>query len=173
MPVIEPCNGKTISGISVPDEFYWVLDSPAALAGMKHPRRGFPWGEVAKEGFARLVALHPGDYDPAPLTLLSSEKLEDLVHGGPPRSPDREREKIAGIVRSVVAALQAGDGVVVHCVGGRGRTGTVLGCVLRELGHSPGEVVDFLDRVHKARGKAGWPESPWQGQLVRDWRPDV
>jgi protein-tyrosine phosphatase len=62
---------------------------------------------------------------------------------------------------------------VVHCVGGRGRTGTVLGCVLRELGHSPGEVVDFLDRVHKARGKAGWPESPWQGQLVRDWRPDV
>lgn len=169
MPMIEPPNGKPIIGVSVPDELYWVLDTPALLAGMKYPRRHFPWGEIAKAGFTRLVALHPGDYDPAPLTLLSSEKLEDLVHGGPPRSPDRERDKIGEIVRSVVAALQAGDGVVVHCVGGRGRTGTALGCVLRELGHRSEEVIDFLDRVHKARGKAGWPESPWQGQLVRYW----
>lgn len=167
--MIEPSNEKTISGVSVPDEFYWVLDSPAPLAGMRYPRGGFPWGEVGKAGFTRLVALHPGDYDPAPLTLLSCQTLEDLVHGGPPRSPDGEREKIAGIVRSIVAALQAGDGVVVHCVGGRGRTGTVLGCVLRELGYGSGEVVEFFDRVHKARGNAGWPESPWQGQLVRGW----
>ena len=173
MPMIGPSNGKAIGGVAVPDELYWVLETPAPLAGMKYPRRGFPWSEVAKAGFTRLVALHPGDYDPAPLTLLSSEKLEDLVHGGPPRSPDREREKIGGIVRFVVAALQAGDGIVVHCVGGRGRTGTVLGCVLREVGHGPGEVIDFLDRVHKARGKAGWPESPWQGQLVRGWGSDV
>lgn len=164
--MIEPRGGKAISGVSVPDDFYWVLDSPAPLAGMRYPRPDFPWSEVARAGFARLVALHPGDYDPAPLTLLSSEKLEDLVHGGPPRSSDREREKIAGIVRSVVAALQSGDGVVVHCVGGRGRTGTVLGYVSRE-------VVEFLDRVHKARGKAGWPESPWQDQLVRGWHSDV
>ncbi len=173
MPMIEPSNGKAIGGVSVPDELYWVLDTPAPLGGMRYPRRGFPWGEVAKAGFTRLVALHPGDHDPAPLTLLSSEKLEDLVHGGPPAGPDREREKIGRIVRSVVVALQAGDGVVIHCVGGRGRATTVLGCVLREFGHGPGEVIDFLDRVHKARGTPGWPESSWQGQLVRGWRSDA
>ena len=172
MPMIEPRSGKAIVDVSVPDELYWVLDTPAPLAGMKYPRRGFPWSEAAKAGFTRLVALHPGEYDPAPLTLLSSEKLEDLIHGGLPRSPAREREKIGAIVRSVVAALQAGDGVIVHCVGGRGRTGTVLGCVLREVGYGPGEVIDFLDRVHKARGTAGWPESPWQGEQVRGWRSD-
>ncbi len=48
---------------------------------------------------------------------------------------------------------------MVHCHGGTGRTGTVLGCVLRELGVQAAEVIDFLDRVHKARGKPGWPES--------------
>jgi protein-tyrosine phosphatase len=120
----------------------------------------------------RLVALHPGNYDPAPLNILCAEKLQDLVGGGPPRNPERERETIERIVRLIVEALRAGDGVAVHCVGGRGRTGTVLGCVLRELGHGATEVVDYLDRVHKARGKSGWPESPWQAQLVRAWRSD-
>src|SRR2546422_10447787 len=172
MSMIEPRGGREISGLSLPDEFYWVLTAPAPLAGMRYPRRGFPWGKLAEAGFTSLAALHPGDYDPAPLTVLSSEKLEDLVHGGPPKNPDREREAIRKTVRLIVSALRAGDGVAVHCVGGRGRTGTVIGCVLRELGRGAEEVVDYLDRLHKARGKAGWPESPWQAQLVRAWLPE-
>ncbi len=59
---------------------------------------------------------------------------------------------------------------MVHCHGGTGRTGTVLGCVLRELGVQAAEVIDFLDRVHKARGKPGWPESSWQRELVEHWK---
>jgi len=171
--MIEPGSGDGIAGVSLPGEFYWVLRTPAPLAGMKYPRDGFPWGELAKVGFSQLVALHPGNYDPSPLSILSAEKLQDLVDGGPPRNPGREQETIARIVRATVEALQAGKGVAIHCMGGRGRTGTVLGCVLRELGYRPQDVVDYLDRVHKARGTAGWPESSWQAQLVRAWRSHV
>ena len=52
-------------------------------------------------------------------------------------------------------------------MGGRGRTGTVIGVALVTLGHDPDKVVDYLDRVARARGRRGWPESPWQAAVVR------
>jgi protein-tyrosine phosphatase len=63
--------------------------------------------------------------------------------------------------------LQAGDGVVVHCAGGTGRTGTVIGCVLRLLGVAAVQVISYLDHLHQARGRSGWPEAEWQSQVVR------
>ena len=90
--------------------------------------------------------------------------------GGPPEDEEDERKRIARAVEVTVQMLQARKGVVVHCVGGRGRTGTVLGCALREMGLASNDVVTFLDHTHKIRGKPGWPESPWQAALVRGWR---
>lgn len=167
--MIEPAAGRNVPAVVLPKEFYWVLETPAPLAGMKYPRGDFPWANVARAGFSRLVALEPGEYDPSPLTVLCTEELEDLVHGRPPRDRDRERKLIASVVRSTTAALLSGNGVVVHCAGGRGRTGTVVGCVLRELGYGSREVLEYLDRLHQARGKPGWPEARWQGQLVGSW----
>jgi hypothetical protein len=43
--------------------------------------------------------------------------------------------------------------------------------VLRELGFDSIQAVGFLDRVHKGRGKPGWPESTWQSSLVQRWKP--
>lgn len=99
MSMMEPGVGESIAGVSLPSEFYWVLRTPAPLAGMKYPRGGFPWGELARVGFSRLVALHPGNYDPSPLTILSTEHLQDLVGGGPPSKPIREQETIANVGR--------------------------------------------------------------------------
>ena len=173
MSFVEPGKGLPISGVQVPQEVYWVLSSPAPLAGMRYPRHDFPWSALAGVGFSHIVSLHPGTYDPSPLSVVFSEHLEDLVRGGPPARPDRERCAIKRAVAASMGALQCGKGVVVHCMGGRGRTGTVLGCVLRELGHQSDTVLDFLDRLHRLRGRPGWPESPWQGELVRTWKPDV
>jgi hypothetical protein len=52
-------------------------------------------------------------------------------------------------------------------MGGRGRTGTVLGVALVHLGHDPDAVVDHLHRLAIGRGRRGWPESPWQADVVR------
>ena len=173
MKLIEATDGASINGVDVPKEMYWVFNSPTPLAGMKYPRTGFPWSNLKAAGFSRVVSLHPGSYDPAPLTIIFAEHLQDLVSGGPPGDEANENERIRKAVASAVDAWRSEQGVVVHCVGGRGRSGTVLGCVLRELGFSAGEAIGFLDRVHKARGKPGWPESPWQSALVEGWKPDA
>ncbi|MDI6711029.1 MAG: tyrosine-protein phosphatase [Desulfitobacteriaceae bacterium] len=167
--LIEPENGLFISRVELPKEFYWVLGPPAPLAGMKYPRGDFPWYNLKAAGFAAVVSLHPGSYDPAPLSLVFSEHLEDLVHGGPPSNADRERGAVERAVKATLSLLNMKKGVVIHCQGGRGRTGTVLGCVLRELGYGAGEIIDYLERLHRKRGKLGWPESDWQADLVRCW----
>ncbi len=113
-----------------------------------------------------MVSLEPGRYDHAPLSRLFSKLLEDLHHGHDPQDAQKEQALIAEAVEAVVTALQAGQGVVVHCAGGTGRTGTVTGCVLRRLGYDAAEVVSYLDVLHKARGRRGWPESPWQKTVV-------
>ena len=65
--------------------------------------------------------------------------------------------------------IDAGEGVVVHCMGGIGRTGTVIGCVLRDFGFSADEVVAYLDRINRSRGLRGWPETEWQAEMVRKY----
>jgi hypothetical protein len=173
MYLLEPDEYLPIPDVKIPIELYWVLTSPAPLAGMKYPRPDFPWAELAAAGFSHVVALHPGDYNPAPLSMLFSEQLEDLIHHGPPFDPHRETRTIKRAVAAIVRTLNLGEGVVVHCVGGRGRTGTVLGCVLRELGYGAKPVLDYLNRIHKQRGEDGWPEAPWQGEIVQEWKSDA
>ena len=155
MTLIEVHQGVRIPEVEVPKELYWVLIAPSPLAGMKHPRSSFPWSNLKAAGFSHVVSLNPGSYNPAPLTMAFCEHLEDLVSGGPPRNEAQEREKIKNAVSATLRILRSGEGVVVHCVGGRGRTGTVLGCTLRELGFEAQEAIAFLDRVHRARGKPG------------------
>jgi hypothetical protein len=43
----------------------------------------------------------------------------------------------------------------------------VLGLVLVGLGVPSAEVTAYLDRVHKARGTSGWPESLWQANALQ------
>lgn len=172
MALIDPTQGRSIAGVQIPIEFYWVLDKPAPLAGMKYPGSNFPWAKVHAAGFSQVVSLHPGDYDPSPLHILFSEYLQDLYGSGFPAKPQFEKERVTEAVGLILSALRVSEGVVVHCMGGRGRTGTVLGCALRELGYKADIVVQFLDRIHKSRGKPGWPESHWQEELVTNWKFD-
>ena len=63
-----------------------------------------------------------------------------------------------------------GEGVAVHCGFGTGRTGTVIGCILKILGFESRQILEHLDELHKARGRPGWPESPWQARLVEEFQ---
>jgi protein-tyrosine phosphatase len=97
--------------------------------------------------------------------------LQDLVSGGAPVDPEHERTLVRAAADDVADHLTRGIGVAVHCMGGRGRTGTVIGAALVRLGHAPNEVVDHLHRLAIGRGRRGWPESPWQETLVRATEP--
>jgi len=70
------------------------------------------------------------------------------------------------------AGLYGKGSVFVHCAGGCGRTGTLVGCWLARHGIAEGEaVVDYLDELRIAAGlPPGCPETPAQRQLITSWR---
>jgi Tyrosine phosphatase family len=158
--------------LCVPDDLYWVSRTPVALAGMAYPGRA-DWPLLASEGIGHVVCLthEVAPYDPAPCTV-TAVRLQDLVSGNPPTDPDRERALVDTAAADVIAHLNRGIGVAVHCMGGRGRTGTVLGVTLVRLGHDPDAVVDYLHRLAVGRGRRGWPESEWQSDVVRATSPE-
>lgn len=166
--LLTPAEMPPIPGLLMPYAFYWVIRHPAPLAGMPYPSTRTPWHAIAAAGFSHVVCLNesPPAYDSTPLHRLHAVALEDLVFGDPPQAPEQEEARLRHAVTVALDKLEAGEGVIVHCYGGRGRSGTVLGCMLRALGYAAADVCDHLDRLHKARGKTGWPEAAWQAEMV-------
>ena len=156
-----------LGNLCVPDDLYWIARDPVALAGMSYPGRA-DWELLHEHGIGHVVCLSHAapKYDPAPCTI-TAVRLQDLVSGGEPNDPKRERALVEDAATEVVARLERGIGVAVHCMGGRGRTGTVIGVALVRLGSDPEAIVEYLDRLARARGRRGWPESPWQASVVR------
>jgi protein-tyrosine phosphatase len=81
------------------------------------------------------------------------------------------------ILSYIEAELAAGRLVYVHCLGGVGRTGTVVGCLLVENGASGDEALAMVstlfetmspEKVHRHRHD-GSPQTEQQRQFVRAW----
>ena len=76
--------------------------------------------------------------------------------------PDRNitsDERALSISRCIINAIGEGNKVLVHCFGGKGRTGTIIGLVLKEL-----YSIDYDTTIHilsttfenrKDKGKTG------------------
>jgi protein-tyrosine phosphatase len=80
-------------------------------------------------------------------------------------------DRMLEIQQTIEAALESGRTVYVHCLGGLGRTGTVLGCYLVEHEVS---VAEALAEIHRRRRwtKDGWkksPQTPAQVDFVKRW----
>jgi hypothetical protein len=83
--------------------------------------------------------------------------------------PDERR--LAGILDRIDGELAAGRTVYVHCWGGVGRTGTVVGCWLVRHGSSGEEALARLAELHGATPN-GWrrsPETDAQRAAVLGW----
>ena len=78
-------------------------------------------------------------------------------------------EAMLGLITS---QMEQGHGVYVHCWGGVGRTGTVLGCLAVERGAPQGDVIAGLARVRARTRRAGReaPETNEQRRFVGSWR---
>jgi hypothetical protein len=156
-----------VGTLAVPGDLWWVCIEPTPLAGMAYPRRG-NWDALAARGFGHVIDLtrDTAKYDPSPLRS-HGFRLADLVVRRRPPSPEHDEEVIGAAAALVADRWRAGEGVIVHCHGGRGRTGAVLGSALVRLGHDPDDVVDWLHRVQRTRGRRGWPEQAWQREVVQ------
>lgn len=165
---------SAIEGLASPEAFYPVLTSPALLAGMRIPDAQTPWPALWHAGYRHVVCLNDDrpSYDPAPLGLLHSVALQDLFGGAVPDAPSEQFARIEEAVHAVLNAIRGGAGVIVHCEGGTGRTGTIIGGVLCRLGMRSGDAIRHLDAIDRLRG-THWPESPWQGALLERFEDGV
>jgi protein-tyrosine phosphatase len=167
--LLAPEEMPRLGDLDVPTQFYTILEEPAPLAGMPYPRSGAPWQLFYEHGFRHVVNLASDDpgYNPAPLSLLFAASLEDLFHRQPPRLPAREEELLHAALEETLSVLRCGEGVIVHCMGGTGRTGTLLGAVLVRLGLPSEEAIAYLNSVNHHRAGRHWPESAWQADFLR------
>lgn len=92
-----------------------------------------------------------------------------------PSGPELMRE-VLDLIR---AELDAGRPCYVHCWGGIGRTGTAVGCWLRESGMDPDSALARVQQLYGSHMDAGKlsryphsPQQPTQVHYVRNW-PDV
>ena len=82
-------------------------------------------------------------------------------------------EYIQNILDEIDDAVSQGKGVYVHCWGGKGRTGTVVGCYLARHGYAQGQ--DILNLIQKLRHNdpelyRPSPETPEQRDMVTTWQ---
>jgi len=162
---------------------YWVVESELAAGaypGSVEPTDGSAVLRLLDAGITAFVNLTE-DLDSASVdaTLNRYDAFlgDDVVVARHP-IVDLEVPSVDAMVDTldtVDRLLGEGHSVYVHCWGGIGRTGTVVGCwmVRHELAH-PGDVLDVLARLRKADRGAGRrrsPETREQRAFVEAWPP--
>jgi Dual specificity phosphatase, catalytic domain len=82
------------------------------------------------------------------------------------------REEMVAILNAIDSALAAGQRIYVHCWGGVGRTGTVVGCHLVRHGLTGAEALERVATLFGAMAKSAYrrsPETKAQCTFVREW----
>ena len=81
--------------------------------------------------------------------------------------------QMAAILQAIRVAYQGGLPVYVHCWGGIGRTGTVVGCLLVESGMTGDDALALIARKWTVMAKRHYrprsPETDEQVAYVRHW----
>jgi protein-tyrosine phosphatase len=81
------------------------------------------------------------------------------------------REHMMAVLEHIDDEIRSGRPVYVHCWGGIGRTGTVVGCVMVGTGLSATEALERIAELRQTTADAGRrsPETDAQRQFVSDW----
>jgi hypothetical protein len=152
------------------DGCYWVEEGRFLAGPYPHSRdRITRLGDLGVTLFLDLT--EPGEYGSLP--------YDDLLGGAirAVRKPMRDftaprHDEMREILDVIDSELAAGGVVYLHCYGGIGRTGTVVGCYLVRHGTPPDAALEAIGRLRADTGTADWPspESEEQCRLVESWR---
>ena len=161
---------------------YWLIDG-MVLAG---PYPGADDDQATRAKLSKLLdagirtfidlteASEPLEkYDRLLLTMAAERSLEakHVRHPVPDHGVPGEREQMNRILATIRQEMEVGRPVYVHCWGGIGRTGTVIGCWLVEEGIAGPAAIE---RIAELRGR--WaasrtpsPETDEQCRYICEW----
>ena len=162
------------------EDCYWVV--PGFLAG-NYPRTQFE--DSSRDKMRRILDAGvtcfldlTTRYDP----LLPYEQLVEQLAGSaavrshfpvPDMSIPGSAEQTRDILDTIDQVREEGGTVYVHCWGGVGRTGTIVGCWLVRHGMTPEDALARVAELWESRPDSSWSTSPQtedQFQYVRGWR---
>ena len=160
------------------NESYWVV--PGKLLAGEYPRSYFDrespakLAKFAEVGVTSFIDL-TGEYELS--TYDEWLNPETQTHQRfPIRDADvpRSKEFTKEILDAIDADIEAGKTVYVHCFGGIGRTGTIVGCWLARHPEvaGPGSALERLNKLWSQCSKSAYthsPETPAQADYVREW----
>lgn len=170
------------------DRTWWILQQ-RVLGGR------FPGGLTSEENETALQAL----VDLGVTCVINLIEPDETGHGSTPfpdyrsdlsRRAKRSRQKIRVLrvpirdndipepaqVRMILDEIADEPLTYIHCWGGHGRTGTIGGCLLREMGYTADEALDIMEQArihdpHLRRNDA--PQTPAQRQFIAAWQVPV
>jgi protein tyrosine/serine phosphatase len=161
---------------------YWVI--PGRLLAGEYPgaedankaRLRLRW--LLDQGITLWIDLtEEGEYGLEPYSSLLLAEAKELgqpaayIRLGIPDLGIPDKAGMKQILDVLDAAMKAGQSVYLHCYGGIGRTGTVVGCYLARHGIPGSEAIEQIARWRKDT-PGGWkpsPETEEQLSLVLDW----
>ena len=86
------------------------------------------------------------------------------------------RETMIAILDTIDGALNTGRNVYIHCWGGVGRTGIVVGCHLVRHGNTNEQAIAQVNKLYKTRPNNPYfprsPESKEQIEFILNWREE-
>lgn len=108
-------------------------------------------------------------YEPLPVAGRAARReAHGIADFGVPTADGMRR-----VLDAITGALDAGEGVYLHCRAGIGRTGTVAGCLLVERGFTPAEALALVQRKYRAMTKSALaphsPETAEQRAFIERW----
>jgi hypothetical protein len=149
---------------------YWVEEGRFLAGPYPHARERIT--RLCNLGVTLFLDLtEPGEYGSLPYDRLLGDGARAV------RRPMRDftapgRGQMREVLDLIDAELADGGVVYLHCYGGIGRTGTVVGCYLVRHGTPPGDALEAIGRLRAGTPTADWasPESEEQRRLVESWR---
>jgi atypical dual specificity phosphatase len=139
----------------------WFLDERLGAMPMPHPDE---LAQLRAFGVGTVISLTEEWHDPAVFRRAGLRNVYIPIpdYGAP--TMDQVREFVA----EADAALARGEKVVVHCLAGLGRTGTMIACYLVARGRTADEAIEEVRR--KRRGSI---QSLEQEMAIYEWWAEV
>ena len=160
---------------------YWVEpgvllagEYPGARSQAEAERKLESLLDVGIRHFADLT--EEGELEPyAPLLHRIAERLDLRItyerHPIRDVGVPRDQGTMSRILDDLARAQRDGSPAYVHCLGGIGRAGTVVGCHQVERGYGAGRALERIEELRHRSSKAHRPspETPTQAAFVRTW----